>query len=151
MAHRVFSDASLARLGEHLQSIKATADSAASLSGDVAELSQLTADALVEYNTLLETKQNMPTSGTLTIPTSGWSSDSGVGGRFKYKVTVALADLETTDTVELTLANDTSVSAASTCGLSPWVESLTGSIRLRATKAPTASFTVNYTVTKPQS
>lgn len=150
MTYRALSDASLSRLGEHLRSIKSMADSAASLSDDVAELSGLTADALAEYETLLETKQNLPATGTLTIPTTGWASDAGIGGRFKYAITIALADVEATDEVNLFFDDAAGIAASSACGLAAWTESLTGGIRLRAAKLPTQNFSVRYEINKPQ-
>lgn len=86
-----------------------------------------------------------PLSGSVTIPTTGWSSDSTATYPKYYDI--AVTGVETSDRANIDIAA-ASLSAAVTCGLCPVTETLAGKIRIRAASVPTAALTANYFVEK---
>lgn len=71
---------------------------------------------------------------SLTIPISGWGSDSSVAAYSKY-YDITVDGLTAEDWVEIAIAPD-SLEAAKACGLCPTSQSLAGKIRVRATSFP---------------
>ncbi len=79
--------------------------------------------------------------GSLTIPASGWSSDSTATYSKYYDV--AVSGITASDRASVDLA-PASAATAVKCGLCPACETLAGKIRIRAVSVPTASMTANY-------
>lgn len=84
-------------------------------------------------------------SGSITIPKTGWGSDSTATYPKYYDI--AVTGVTTSDRASVDIA-PTSMSAAVACGLCPVTETLTGKIRIRAASVPTATMTANYWIEK---
>lgn len=108
------------------------------VSGLVGELAQTTVGAVEE---LESTKADKPSSIAVTIPTSGWGSDSSAGYPKYFDIVVTGVTVK--DRAEITIAPE-SLNAAKACGLCPTNQTLAGKIRVRATKVPTSVIKVEY-------
>lgn len=98
--------------------------------------------ALTEMN---EAKADKPSVVSVEIPASGWKDD-GTDGYPKYYDLTA-AGVTDTDIATVVLL-PSAIAAATGCGLCPTCETLTGKIRLRASRIPAAAMTANYWITK---
>lgn len=78
----------------------------------------------------------IPTSVSMTIPTTGWSSDNTAV--YPYYYDFAVQGITADNRAEVTLAVS-SLQAAADCGICPTNETIAGYIRLRAMSVPTAS------------
>ncbi len=83
--------------------------------------------------------------GSLTIPTSGWGSDSTATYPKYYDI--AVSGVTVNDRANVDLA-PVSAGTATACGLCPACETLAGKVRIRAVSIPTASMTANYWIEK---
>lgn len=106
----------------------------------VGEVAQAAADALTEMD---EVKADRPSAAAVTIPNSGWSSDSTAGYPKYYDLTVA--GLAEKDRAEVTVA-PAGLETAAACGLCPTCEAMEGKLRLRAAGVPAASMAAGEVV-----
>lgn len=83
--------------------------------------------------------------GTCSIPTSGWSSDSTAGYPYYYDLSVS--GVTASDRADVPIA-PASVSTAVKCGMCPFSETLSGKVRIRAAKIPTAAISAEYWIEK---
>lgn len=83
----------------------------------------------------------IPTATPITIPTSGWQSDSTAGYPKYYDISVT--GITAKDRAEITISHS-SLDTAKTCGLCPTNETLAGKIRVRAASIPTAAISAEY-------
>lgn len=84
-------------------------------------------------------------TGAISIPTSGWKTDSNT--KFPYYYDLAVSGMTASDRVDLNVAI-ASVDTAVACGLCPLTEAFDGKVRLRAKKAPTAAISAEYWIMK---
>lgn len=131
-----------AALCEHIKAIRTTAVQSGTA---VAALAESTAASLEEIDGLLGEKQNKSNAFSVTIPTTGWGSDSTAGYPKYYDITVA--GMTVTDQASVIIV-PASLKAAAACGLCPVCETMAGKLRIRAAKAPTASLTATYYFSK---
>lgn len=109
------------------------------VTGLIGEVAGTVADALEE---LEQAKANKTSSTAVTIPATGWGTDSGVAAYPRY-YDIAVTGVTTKDRAEISIAPG-SLEAAKNCGICPTSETLAGKIRVRAAKAPTAAIAVEY-------
>ena len=105
--------------------------------GLASEILQATTDALVEMNTVKADKEN---AVSITIPVTGWNSDSTANYPYYYDITVA--GITTNDGANIAIAVS-SLYDASECGLCPTNETLTNKVRIRASSIPTAAMSAD--------
>ena len=86
-----------------------------------------------------------PLSGSITIPKTGWSSDSTATYSKYYDVAVTGVTASDRAHVDIAAA---AWAAAIACGLCPVTETLAGKIRIRAASVPAATISANYFVEK---
>lgn len=121
---------------DHLRSLAQEAKNFAN--GLVSSLATATTEAIEE---LADVKADKPGATALTIPVSGWSSDSDTNWPKYYDI--AVEGVTAADRAEITLAPG-GMSTAKACGLCPTCETLTGKIRVRATSVPAAAIAAEY-------
>lgn len=109
------------------------------VTGLIGEVAGTVADALEELD---RAKANKPSSTAVTIPTSGWGTDSSVAAYPKY-YDIAVTGVTAKDRAEISILPG-SMDAAKACGLCPASQTLAGKIRVRATKVPTAAIVAEY-------
>lgn len=90
-------------------------------------------------------KADVPRATAVTIPVSGWSSDSTAGYPKYYDISVS--GITANDRASITIAQ-ASLAAAKACGMCPSNETLAGKIRIRAARVPTAAITAQYWIDK---
>ena len=83
---------------------------------------------------------------TLTIPATGWGTDTSVSGYTKY-VDVSISGLTASDTVCVIIA-DASASVADAACLCGECTSSAGKLRIRAKTVPTAAMTATYYIVR---
>ena len=88
--------------------------------------------------------EEMGKTMSLTIPASGWSSDSTAG--CPYYLDIPVSGLTANDCVAVVVA-PTCAKTALTAGLTS-TESFAGKLRLRAQQTPTAAITAVYYIVK---
>lgn len=126
-----------------LDHLKACAEAAKKFTGDrVSELAQTALNALKEMN---EAKADKGSSEEVTIPASGWASDSSASYPNYYDI--AAEGVTAKDRADVAILPE-SVEAAVVCGLCPTTETLEGKIRLRAASVPSSSIAAQYWVGK---
>ncbi len=86
-----------------------------------------------------------PLSGSITIPTTSWNSDSTATYPKYYDV--AITGVTASDRASVDIAS-AAWSTAIACGLCPITETLAGKIRIRAATVPTAAMSANYWIEK---
>lgn len=91
------------------------------------------------------TPANKSTSGTVTIPTTGWSFDSTTG--FPYYYDIAVTGVLATDRADLNIAIDSAVTAVQ-CGLCQQTSTIAGKIRVRSANIPKAAISADYWILK---
>lgn len=84
-----------------------------------------------------------PLTGAITIPTSGWGSDTTATYPKYYDI--AVTGVTTSDRASVDIAQ-AALATAVACGLCPVTETLAGKIRLRAASIPAAAMAANYWV-----
>jgi len=89
--------------------------------------------------------QKQALHGTVTIPTSGWGSDTTTAYPKYYDITVTGVTADDRASVDIAPA---SMSAAIACAMCPATETLAGKIRIRAASIPSAAIAANYWVEK---
>ncbi len=128
---KALRDVGLAALCGHVRNIRES----------LGELAEATADGLAEVDTILNTKQNISEPVSLTIPVTGWQTDSSIPGYTHYldlSVPVILA----TDVVAVFVA-PASKKAAEAANFTN-TETMAGVIRLRAEKIPEQAISAEY-------
>lgn len=125
----------LAALCAHIKEVRAAAQNSG---GAVADLAELLDKSLQEIEDALN---DLPKSTPVTIPTTGWASDSTTGYPNYYDITVA--GVTANDRAEITIAPD-SIGTAISCGLCPTNETMAGKIRVRAANIPKADIMAEY-------
>lgn len=106
----------------------------------VAEVADAAADALEELD---DAKADKVSFGTLTIPASGWNTDSAVPGFTKY-IDISVAGITSNDCIAVTVHpyySDIARAAEFTA-----TETLAGKLRLRCKKVPSAAMSAQYYV-----
>lgn len=122
-----------------------TASAVSGLESDLQDLAERTAAAL---DGLTAAKQDKLSAVSVTIPTSGWASDSTGGYPYYYDITAEWYDwVSARDRATVVIA-PASMSTAVACGLCPVCETLTDKIRIRAASIPTAVLSAVYYIEK---
>lgn len=132
---KALRDGGLAALCAHIRAVRAAAQSSG---GAVAALAELLDSSLQEIE---EALNDFPQSTPVTIPTTGWASDSTAGYPNYYDI--AVAGVTANDHAEITIVPD-SLGTAAACGLCPTNETMAGKIRVRAASVPTAGIKAEY-------
>ncbi len=113
---------------EHL---KACAEEARDYAGGlVAKLAKTATEAIEE---LEQAKADKAQSVAITIPATGWASDSG--GDYPHYYDIAAEGVTANDRAAITIAPG-SLGTAKTCGLCATNETMAGKIRVRAIQVP---------------
>jgi len=131
-------------MGKYIDQLRACAIASrnyvTSLIGDVAGT---VADALEELDMA---KQDKASSTAVTIPVSGWGTDSSIADYPKY-YDIAFAGVTEKDRAAISIASG-SMKAAKECGMCQTNQTLAGKIRVRAAKVPTETITVECWIEK---
>nr|UWG90084.1 MAG: hypothetical protein [Bacteriophage sp.] len=114
---------------EHL---RACAEAAKNYASDlVGELAQTTMEAVGELESV---KANKTEAAAITIPATGWKSDTSAD--YPHYYDIAVEGVTASDRAEITIAPD-SIGMAKTCGLCATNETMAGKIRVRSMSVPT--------------
>ena len=100
----------------------------------VSEHTTAVSEALQELN---NGKADKVSAVSLTIPTTGWKSDTSVSQYPSY-CDIAVSNITAKDGAQITLAPN-SLGVALSCGLCSTVETMAGVIRVRAKAAPSTA------------
>lgn len=110
--------------------------------GLVGELAQAVSGAVSELD---EVKADKPEAVSVTIPATGWGSDSTAVYPKYYDIAVSGVTAKDRASVAIALAAQ---STAAACGLCPVCETMAGKIRLRSASVPAAGMAANYWIEK---
>ena len=121
---------------EHL---KACAEEARDYAGGlVAKLAKTATEAIEE---LEQAKADKAQSVAITIPATGWASDSG--GDYPHYYDIAAAGVTANDRAAITIAPG-SLGTAKTCELCATNETMAGKIRVRAIQVPAEAISAEF-------
>lgn len=121
---------------EHL---KACAEEARDYAGGlVAKLAKTATEAIEE---LEQAKADKAQSVAITIPATGWASDSG--GDYPHYYDIAAEGVTANDRAAITIAPG-SLGTAKTCGLCTTNETMAGKIRVRAIQVPAEAISAEF-------
>lgn len=121
---------------EHL---KACAEVARDYAGGlVAKLAKTATEAIEE---LEQAKADKAQSVAITIPATGWASDSG--GDYPHYYDIAAEGVTANDRAAITIAPG-SLGTAKTCGLCATNETMAGKIRVRAIQVPAEAISAEF-------
>lgn len=121
---------------EHL---KACAEEARNYAGGlVAKLAKTATEAIEE---LEQAKADKAQSVAITIPATGWASDSG--GDYPHYYDIAAEGVTANDRAAITIAPG-SLGTAKTCGLCATNETMAGKIRVRAIQVPAEAISAEF-------
>lgn len=121
---------------EHL---KACAEEARDYAGGlVAKLAKTATEAIEE---LEQAKADKAQSVAITIPATGWASDSG--GDYPHYYDIAAEGVTANDRAAITIAPG-SLGTAKTCGLCATNETMAGRIRVRAIQVPAEAISAEF-------
>lgn len=121
---------------EHL---KACAEEARDYAGGlVAKLAKTATEAIKE---LEQAKADKAQSVAITIPATGWASDSG--GDYPHYYDIAAEGVTANDRAAITIAPG-SLGTAKTCGLCATNETMAGKIRVRAIQVPAEAISAEF-------
>lgn len=121
---------------EHL---KACAEEARDYAGGlVAKLAKTATEAIEE---LEQAKADKAQSVAITIPATGWASDSG--GGYPHYYDIAAEGVTANDRAAITIAPG-SLGTAKTCGLCATNETMAGKIRVRAIQVPAEAISAEF-------
>ncbi len=109
--------------------------------GLIGEVAGTVADALEELD---GAKMDKTAAVPVTIPTTGWGSDSTTG--YPKYFDIAVNGLTANDRAEVTLAYE-SLAAAKACAMCPTNETMAGKIRIRAAAVPETAIVAEYWIT----
>jgi len=139
---KAFKEGGLNALFSSLIQIKGTVDDNTSavsgLGQDFAEMVSLTTQELAG-------KQDKRSAVAVTLPVSGWGSDSTADYPRYYDITVSGVTARDRANVDIAPA---ALGTAAACGLCPACETLAGKIRLRARTVPAAAIAAEYWIEK---
>lgn len=153
MAHWKFPDllgfsALIHFIKQTKQASDANASDVSGLQEDVQGLASQTAETFEQVDAALTAmdsgKQDKAAAIPVTIPVSGWQSDSGA---YPYCCDIAAEGVTENDLAAVYIAPE-SMDAAAACGLCPSCETLAGVIRIRAKAVPDAALAAEYHVEK---
>lgn len=108
----------------------------------MAKISELSNSVSNTVTDLAGQKADKVAVKSLTIPTSGWTSDNSV---FPKYVDIAISGLTADDVVCVIIPPSAAAKAAGICTVS---ESLAGKLRIRAQYVPTAAITATYYIVR---
>ena len=134
---KALREGGLTALCAHIREVRTAAQSSG---GAVVALAELLDKSLKEIEDALN---DLPQSTPVTIPTTGWDSDSTTGYPKYYDI--AAAGVTAADRADVTIAPG-SLGTAYACGLCPTCETFAGKIRLRAANVPSAAIAAEYWV-----
>lgn len=121
---------------EHL---RACAEEARDYAGGlVAKLAKTATEAIEE---LEQAKADRAQSVAITIPATGWKSDSS--GDYPHYYDIAAEGVTASDRAAITIAPG-SLGTAKTCGLCATNETMAGIIRVRSTSIPAAEIAAEF-------
>lgn len=121
---------------EHL---KACAEEARDYAGGlVAKLAKTATEAIED---LEQAKADKAQSVAITIPATGWASDSG--GDYPHYYDIAAEGVTANDRAAITIAPG-SLGTAKTCGLCATNETMAGKIRVRAIQVPAEAISAEF-------
>lgn len=121
---------------EHL---RACAEEARDYAGGlVARLAKTATEAIEE---LEQAKADKAQSVAITIPATGWASDSG--GDYPHYYDIAAEGVTANDRAAITIAPG-SLGTAKTCGLCATNETMAGKIRVRAIQVPAEAISAEF-------
>lgn len=121
---------------EHL---RACAEEARDYAGGlVAKLAKTATEAIEE---LEQAKADRAQSVAITIPATGWASDSG--GDYPHYYDIAAEGVTANDRAAITIAPG-SLGTAKTCGLCATNETMAGKIRVRAIQVPAEAISAEF-------
>ena len=124
----------------HVKLSDSTGDSSAASSGIAA-----TPKAVKAAYDLANGKADKGSGVSVTIPASGWGSDSTAMYSKYYDISVT--EVTTKDRADV-LVSPTGMATAVACGLCPVTETLAGKIRIRAVSVPSSTIAAQYWVEK---
>ena len=104
------------------------------MSGHLATLAQEIVNSLEQMDAV---KANKPLAVSVTIPTTGWQTDSTEGAVYPQYYDIP---------VEGVTSKGASEAAANACGMSRTCETVTGAIRLWAGSVPTTAILAEYVI-----
>ena len=107
-----------------------------------AKVAAAAADAINEIDGI---KSDKSLSGTISIPTTGWNSDSTTGFPYYYDITVA--GVTSDDRADLNIAIDSAI-VATQCGFCLQTNTLSEKIRVRVASIPSDTIFADYWVLK---
>ncbi len=96
------------------------------------------------FTTILDDKQDIHGATSLTIPATGWGTDSSVPD-YPYYKDFTVSGLLATDIVDINIAPASALTASAAEFLG--TESSAGSFRLRCKNVPAAAITAQYHIT----
>lgn len=121
---------------EHLKACAEAAKSYAT--GLFGELAQTVTEAIGELESV---KANKAEAAAVTIPTTGWQSDSS--GDYPHYYDITAEGVTASDRAEITIAPG-SLGTAKTCGLCATNETMAGKIRVRAIQVPAEAISAEF-------
>lgn len=122
-----------------LEYLRACAEEARDYAGGlVAKLAKTATEAIEE---LERAKADKAQSVAITIPATGWASDSG--GDYPHYYDIAAEGVTANDRAAITIAPG-SLGTAKTCGLCATNETMAGKIRVRAIQVPAEAISAEF-------
>lgn len=112
----------------------------------IQELASTTADLFEEVDQM---KANKPLAVSVTIPTTGWQTDSTEGAVYPQYYDIPVEGVTSKDIPQVCIAR-ASEAAANACGMSRTCETVTGAIRLWAGSVPTTAILAEYVIEERQ-
>ena len=119
-----------------LSQMRSVAEKVSSFIGSVI---QTVVDALEEIE---NSKADKSESVSITIPTSGWKSDSTVSD-YPYYYDLTASNVIANDCISI-MISPSSQQTAMKCGMCPTNESFAGVIRIRSTNIPSSTILAQY-------
>lgn len=112
------------------------------MSGHLATLAQEIVNSLEQMDAV---KANKPLAVSVTIPTTGWQTDSTEGAVYPQYYDIPVEGVTAKDIPQVCIAR-ASEAAANACGMSRTCETVTGAIRLWAGSVPTTAILAEYVI-----
>lgn len=109
------------------------------------QLAELTNTVLEAFLEMDGNKADKPVFTAITIPKTGWSSDSDKA--YPHFYDIPAAGVTTNDRADISIL-PASLTEAAACGLCPASETLAGKIRVRAAAVPAAAISAQYSIEK---
>ena len=112
------------------------------MSGHLATLAQETVNSMEQMDAV---KANKPLAVSVTIPTTGWQTDSTEGAAYPQYYDIPVEGVTSKDIPQVCIARE-SEAAANACGMSRTCETVAGAIRLWAASEPAAAIQAEYVI-----